>query len=69
VELYLHSPNTSSWRGAQLKHSDKLPGITLPLPSCFALLCYCIDIFMFHTLLLHVGVRDAFLNENLLMGI
>jgi hypothetical protein len=20
VELYLHSPNTSSWRGAQLKH-------------------------------------------------
>jgi len=22
VELYLHSPNTPSWRGAQLKHSD-----------------------------------------------
>jgi hypothetical protein len=22
VELYLHSPSTSSWRGAQLKHRD-----------------------------------------------
>jgi hypothetical protein len=22
VELYLHSPNTNSWRGAQLKHRD-----------------------------------------------
>jgi len=22
VELYLHTPNTSSWRGAQLKHRD-----------------------------------------------
>jgi hypothetical protein len=22
VELYLHSPNTSSWRGAQLEHRD-----------------------------------------------
>jgi hypothetical protein len=22
VELYFHSPNTSSWRGAQLKHRD-----------------------------------------------
>jgi hypothetical protein len=22
VELYLHSPNTNSWRGAQLKHGD-----------------------------------------------
>jgi hypothetical protein len=22
VELYLHSPNTPSWRGAQLKHKD-----------------------------------------------
>jgi hypothetical protein len=29
VELYLHSPNTSSWRGAQLKHRDNF---TLPLP-------------------------------------
>jgi hypothetical protein len=27
VELYLHSPNTSSWRGAQLKST----GTTLPL--------------------------------------
>jgi hypothetical protein len=22
VELYLHSPNTASWRGAYLKHRD-----------------------------------------------
>jgi hypothetical protein len=22
MELYLHSPNTPSWRGAQLKHRD-----------------------------------------------
>jgi len=22
VELYLHSPNTPSWRGVQLKHRD-----------------------------------------------
>jgi hypothetical protein len=22
VELYLHSPNTHPWRGAQLKHRD-----------------------------------------------
>jgi hypothetical protein len=22
VELYLHSPHTSSWRGAQLKHRE-----------------------------------------------
>jgi hypothetical protein len=30
VELYLHSSNTVSWRGAQLKKST---GTTLPLPS------------------------------------
>jgi hypothetical protein len=30
VELHLHSPDTSSWRGAQLKHRDKF---TLPSPS------------------------------------
>jgi enoyl-CoA hydratase/carnithine racemase len=29
VELYLHSPNTPPWRGAQLKHRDNF---TLPLP-------------------------------------
>jgi len=23
VELYLHSPNAPSWRGAQLKHRDR----------------------------------------------
>jgi hypothetical protein len=28
LELYLHSPNTPSWRGAQLKKST---GTTLPL--------------------------------------
>jgi hypothetical protein len=25
VDLYIHSPNTPSWRGAQLKHRDNLP--------------------------------------------
>jgi hypothetical protein len=30
MELYLHSPNTSSWRGAQLKHRTTLP-LHLPL--------------------------------------
>jgi hypothetical protein len=30
VELYLHSPNTPAWRGAQLRSST---GKTLPLPS------------------------------------
>jgi hypothetical protein len=25
VELYLHSPNTPSWRGAQLKYRDNFP--------------------------------------------
>jgi len=28
VELYLHSPNTSSWRGAQLKHRDNFTFFT-----------------------------------------
>jgi hypothetical protein len=30
VELYLHSPNTLSWRGAQLEGAQ---GQLLPLPS------------------------------------
>jgi hypothetical protein len=33
VELYLHSPNTPSWRGAQLKHRDNF---TFTLPSITA---------------------------------
>jgi hypothetical protein len=31
VELYLHSPNTPSWRGAQLQHRDNVP-LPLRLP-------------------------------------
>jgi hypothetical protein len=31
VELYLHSPNTPSWRGAQLKHKDNF---TFTLLNC-----------------------------------
>jgi hypothetical protein len=31
VELYLHSPNTPSWRGAELKHRDSFT-FTLPYP-------------------------------------
>jgi len=30
VELYLHSPTTPSWRGAQLKYRDILPLLYLP---------------------------------------
>jgi len=33
VELYLHSPNTPSWRGAQLKKST---GTTLPFTFTYA---------------------------------
>jgi hypothetical protein len=33
VELYLHSPNTPSWRSAQLKHRDTF---TLSLLSQFS---------------------------------
>jgi len=36
AELYFHSPNTPSWRGAQLKNA----GTTLPL---FYLYFYCED--------------------------
>jgi hypothetical protein len=32
VELYLHSPNTFSWRGAQLKHRDNF-SFTFTLPE------------------------------------
>jgi hypothetical protein len=32
VEIYFHSPNTPSWRGAQLKHMDNFTF----LPSLFA---------------------------------
>jgi hypothetical protein len=28
VELYLHSPNTPSWRGAQLQHRDNFAFFT-----------------------------------------
>jgi hypothetical protein len=35
VELYLHSPNTPSWRGAQLKHRDNF---TLPFTFTFYVL-------------------------------
>jgi hypothetical protein len=30
VELYLHSPNRPSWRGAQLKHRDNFLGKKRP---------------------------------------
>jgi hypothetical protein len=38
VELYLHSPNTPSWRGAQLKHRDNFLPLRFypnPLSSCY----------------------------------
>jgi hypothetical protein len=37
AELYLHSPNTPPWRGAQLKHRTTLP---LPLPFTLSALIY-----------------------------
>jgi hypothetical protein len=38
VELYLHSPNTPSWRGAELKHRETLPFTAAGggVSSCFA---------------------------------
>jgi hypothetical protein len=33
AELYLHSPNTPSWRGAQLKHRDNFFNFSIFLPS------------------------------------
>jgi hypothetical protein len=44
VELYLHSSNTPSWRGAQLKHRDNftfvgLTGILKLLYFCFIYSC------------------------------
>jgi len=36
VELYLHFPDTSSWRGAQLEHRDNF-NFTLPI----RLICKC----------------------------
>jgi hypothetical protein len=36
VELYLHSPNTPSWRGAQLKHRNNFTfTLLLPLTSVY----------------------------------
>jgi len=46
MELYIHTPNTSSWRGAQLKHREKFT-LPLPLPGTnlhFTFLCY--DVFL-----------------------
>jgi len=44
VELYLHSPNTPSWRGAQLKHRDNFTFYLLPLhtmPICCLINAMC----------------------------
>jgi hypothetical protein len=42
VEIYIHSPNTPSWCGAQLKKST---GTTLPLPFTFKLLSTFLNFF------------------------
>jgi hypothetical protein len=34
VELYLHSPNTPSWRGAQLRHRDNFY-LFITIKSCW----------------------------------
>jgi hypothetical protein len=36
VELYIHSPNTPSWRGAQLKHRNKF------ILLVFVCVCVCV---------------------------
>jgi hypothetical protein len=52
VELFLHSPNTPSWRGAQLKHRDTFYQSQRP------------DIYVYDKYVLHIGVTcfpNAFL--------
>jgi hypothetical protein len=40
VELYLHSPNTPSWCGAQLKHKNKFNFLPLYTLNAFLFLKY-----------------------------
>jgi hypothetical protein len=44
VEPYLHSPNTHSWRGAQLKHRDNFTLLYFTLLYFYSLsgICHCI---------------------------
>jgi hypothetical protein len=56
VELYLHSPNTPSWGGDQLK---KFTGTTLPLPlSCSIAVTWILYLVL---LLLHRSFVASFL--------
>jgi hypothetical protein len=45
MELYIHSPNTPSWRGAHLKHRDNftLPYLTLSRVMVFWVITPCSD--------------------------
>jgi hypothetical protein len=40
MELYLHSPNTPSWRGAQLKHRDNFAFTFFVFVYSFDCNCY-----------------------------
>jgi hypothetical protein len=46
VELYLHSPNTPSWRGAQLKHRYNFT--FYPYLSCYSVHCLCMSLDQSH---------------------
>jgi hypothetical protein len=60
VELYLHSPNAPSWRGAQLKHRDKFTFnfyLYRILKKYFSVgSSFCFSVF-FVLLLLHLSLR------------
>jgi hypothetical protein len=45
VELYLHSPNTPSWRGAQLGGAQGLRYLRLVICICSLPLCTALDLF------------------------
>jgi hypothetical protein len=49
VELYLHSPNTATWRGAQLKHRNNFT-----LPSYFNIMN------LFDNVLFHITTTCSF---------
>jgi hypothetical protein len=51
-ELYLHSPNMLSWRGAQLKHRDNftLPYLTLPYLDSTTVTMQFLTAFLFDSL-------------------
>jgi hypothetical protein len=58
LELYLHSPNTSSWRGAQLKHRDNF-NFCLPF-----LLFKCVSIYFRKLISLNETKETLYFTSN-----